>query len=148
MSKAGPLKCITGPQLKALHAIARRRGWTDDDLHAIAGVTSLRELGVAEASALIDDIQTPGYRKPDYEPPPPDRASCRGAVRLATTRQRNYIALLCGGLGWTDEAARRWLRERYDIRDLAAGAFSTKVAAKAVNGLLAIQRDRRERICK
>lgn len=50
---------------------------------------SLKELSVVDASKLIDRLQASDHRKA-YTPPPPDRAA-RGAIKLASERQRNYI---------------------------------------------------------
>ena len=126
-----PLKPATSGQLQALHAIARRRGLSHTELRAAAGVESLKELSVAEASRLIDRLQTKDHRS-DWTPAEPNRASARGVIRNATERQRNYIAVLLEQLGWGAEKATGWLRERHEIKDLARGVFSARVASEAV----------------
>lgn len=127
----GPLKPITNGQLKALHAIALRRGLSHDDLHAAAGVDTLKALSVAQAAGLIGRLQTADHRRA-WEPGEPDRAAARGVLRNASERQRNYIAVLTEQLGWSAEKAAHWLRERHGIADLVAGVFSTRVASAAV----------------
>ena len=133
-----PLKGVTPGQLRALAAIAARRDWDRPQLREIAGVReSLKELSVVDASKLIDRLQTSDYRKA-YTPPPPDRAA-RGAIKLASERQRNRIAAMFDGLGWPDEKGRVWLLERHGIRGLAAAVFSSKTASKAIIQLEQIQ---------
>ena len=130
-----PLKGITPGQLRALAAIAQRRGRDRPQLRDIAGVReSLRELSVVDASKLIDRLQTEDHRSV-YTPPPPDRAA-RGAIKLASERQRNYIQSLVENLGWNGDKARHWLAERHEIRDLSGGTFSSKTAGRAITQLL------------
>ena len=100
-----PLKGITPGQLRALAAIAARRGWGRATLREVAG-----------------------------EPPPPDRAA-RGAIKLASERQRTRIQALIEELGWPTESARHWLAERHRIRDLARGVFSSAAASAAITQL-------------
>ena len=129
-----PLKGITPGQLRALAAIAARRGWDRATLREVAGVQkSLKELSVSQASAAIDRLQTSDHRT-DYEPPPPDRAA-RGAIKLASERQRTRIQALIEELGWPTESARHWLAERHRIRDLARGVFSSAAASAAITQL-------------
>lgn len=129
-----PLKGITPGQRRALAAIARRRGWDRPTLREVAGVKkSLKELSVVGASKLIDRLQASDHRK-DYQPPPPDRAA-RGAIKMASERQRNNIQALTEKLGWDADKARHWLAERHGIRDLARGVFSSAAASAAITQL-------------
>ncbi len=150
-----PLKPITPGQLKALHAIGRRRGWDHQELRRLAGVReSLKELSVVDAARLIDRLQTEEHRKPDWTPPPPDRgrrgAWRRGAytLRLATERQRNQIVALFDDLGWDAAKAGAWLKNRHNITDLTGGTFSTSAAVQVVNELNAIIRKRCARVAR
>ena len=61
-----------------------------------------------------------------------DRASARNVIRLASERQRNYIASLFDELGWDAAKAAGWLRRRHGIRDLAAGVFSSAAATDVI----------------
>lgn len=132
-----PLKGITTGQLRALAAIAQRRGWDRPQLREIAGVReSLKELSVVDASKLIDRLQISDHRK--AYTPPPDRAA-RGAIRLASERQRNRIAALLDELGWPDDKGRVWLLARHAISDLSASIFTSKTASEAITQLEQIQ---------
>ena len=126
-----PLKRITPGQIKALHAIGRRRGLSHADLRDAAGVASLKDLSVVEASKFIDQLQLDDHRQ-DWRPGDPDRASARNIIRLATERQRNYIASLFDELGWDSDKAAGWLQRRHGIRDLAAGVFSSAAATEII----------------
>lgn len=126
-----PLKPITTGQLRALHAIARRRGWSHDELHDIAGVESLKLLSVTEAARLIERVQTRDHER-EFTPGEPDRARGRNVIRSASERQRNYMSHLFDELGWDVEKADAWLRERHGIRDLAGGVFTARTASEAV----------------
>ena len=127
-----PLKLITPGQLRALHAIGRRRGLSHEDLRAVAGVQqSLKELSVTEASRFLDRLQLDDHKR-DWQPGDPERASARNVIRLATERQRNYVASLFDGLGWDSDKAAGWLRRRHSIRDLAAGVFSSAAATEII----------------
>ena len=126
-----PLKPITPGQIKALHAIGKRRGLSHADLGEAAGVASLKDLSVVEASRFIDQLQLDDHRQ-NWQPAEPDRAKARYVIRPATERQRNYIAALFAELGWDDDKARGWLRRRHDIRDLAAGVFSSAAATEVI----------------
>jgi hypothetical protein len=142
-----PLKPITGPQLKALHAIGRRRGWDHQELRRLAGVReSLKELSVIEAGRLIDRLQTEEHKK-DWTPPPPDRAR-RGTIRLATERQRNMIVGLFADLGWDAAKAGAWLKSRHGITDLANGTFSSAAAVPVINELNAMNRSRQLKVSR
>jgi hypothetical protein len=127
-----PLKPITPGQIQALHAIGRRRGLTHEQLREVAGVASLKELSVVQASALLDRLQLPDH-KADWRPGPPDFARTRGTIRPATERQRNRIASLFAELGWDDAKARGWLAKRHGIRgDLDIAVFSTRVGRDVI----------------
>jgi len=126
-----PLKPITPGQIKALHAIGRRRGMTHEDLRAAAGIGSLKDLSVVEAFRLIQRLQLGDHRQP-WQPAEPDRAKARYVIRPASDRQRNYIAALFDQLGWNDDKARGWLRRRHGIRDLAQGVFSSAAATEVI----------------
>ena len=126
-----PLKPITPGQIKALHAIGRRRGLSHADLREVAGVASLKDLSVTDASRFIDQLQLDDHKQ-SWQPGEPDRASARGVVRLSTSRQRNYVASLCDELGWDGDKARGWLRRRHGIRDLGAGVFSSAAATEII----------------
>lgn len=130
-SSPRPLKPITSAQLKALHAIGRRRGLSHENLRDAAGVASLKSLSVTEGARLIERLQTDDYQRP-MPKREPDRAHRRGVIRLATDRQRNYIAHLFERLGWDAEKSARWLRERHGITDLAGGVFTARTASEAV----------------
>jgi len=134
-----PLKPTTPAQIKALHAIGKRRGLTHEQLRDLAGVESLKLLSVVDASKLLDRLQCDDH-KVNWQPGPPDRATARHMIRLATERQRNYIAVLFAELGWSEPKAAGWLRERHGIRDLATGVFSSAAAKQVVLELQAIQR--------
>lgn len=127
---AGPLKPITAGQIRALHAIGKRRGLSHEQLRDAAGVESLKELSVSAASKLIDRLQCDDHRS-DWPPPPPDRAK-RGCIRNATERQRNYIQVLFDELGWDAEKSRAWLQKRHGIHDLAGGVFLSSTAKDAI----------------
>ena len=116
-----PLKPITPGQIKALHAIGKRRGLSHADLRDAAGVVSLKELSVVEASRFIDQLQLDDHRQ-NWQPAEPDRAKARYVIRPARDRQRNYIAALFDQLGWDEDKARAWLAKRHGIRDLAGGS--------------------------
>lgn len=122
---------ISPDQIRALHAIAKRRGWDHAQLREAAGVASLKELSLVDAHALIDRLQFDDHRG-RYTPPPPDRATARGTIRNATKRQRGYIASLFARLGWDAAKAAGWLERRHDITDLAGGVFSTAAAKDVV----------------
>ena len=140
-----PLKPITPGQLRALHAIGRRRGMTHEDLREAGGVGSLKDLSVVEAFRLIQRLQLDDHRQP-RQPPPPDRAKARYVIRPGTDRQRNYIAALFDQLGWDDDKAAGWLRRRHAIRDLAGGVFSSAAATAAIVQLEhALRKDKRKR---
>jgi len=126
-----PLKPITPGQIKALHAIGRRRGLSHADLREAAGVASLKDLSVVEASRFLDQLQLDDH-KVNWRAGDPDRASARNVIRLATERQRNYIASLFDELGWETDKAAGWLRRRHGIRDLAAGVFSSAAATELI----------------
>jgi hypothetical protein len=140
MPTTAPLKPLTSAQIRALWAIARARGLSRDELHAAAGVASLKELSVSAAARLIDSLQTASHKR-EWQPGPPDRTA-RGALRLASERQRNQIQALFDELGWPADKARGWLakRGRFAIHDLAAGAFSSRTATALVLQLRAIAR--------
>jgi len=129
--RSGPLKPITTGQLRALHAIGRRRGMNHEALRDVAGVESLKDLSVTKAARLIERLQTESHRR-DFTRGEPDRASARGVIRNATQRQRNYVAYLIEQLGWDGKKGAGWLRKRHDIRDLAAGVFTARTASEAV----------------
>ncbi len=133
--RSTPLKRITSGQVRALHAIGRARGLDHEALRDAAGVESLTHLSVTEAARLIERLQTKSHRR-DWSPgEPPDRASARGVIRLATERQRNYIAYLFDQLGWDAEKAAGWLQKRHGIRDVAGGTFSARAASEAITQL-------------
>jgi hypothetical protein len=126
-----PLKPITPGQIKALHAIGKRRGLTHEQLRDLGGVESLKLLSVVAASDLLDRLQCDDH-KVNWQPGPLDRARTRGTIRLATERQRNHVVALLVELDWGDGKARGWLWKRHGIRDLAAGVFSTAAARQVV----------------
>lgn len=125
-----PLKGITPGQIRALHAIGRRRGLSHEQLREAGGVESLKELSVSAASKLIDRLQCDDHRS-NWRPPPPDRAK-RGCIRNATERQRNYIQVLLDELGWDADKSRAWLQKRHGIHDLAGGVFLASTAKDAI----------------
>ena len=140
-----PLKPISGAQLRALHAIARRRGLSHADLGEAAGVASLKDLSVVEASRFIDQLQLDDHRQ-NWQPGDPDRASARNVIRPATERQRTYLTVLFEQLGWSDDKARAWLLKRHSIRDLHSGVFSAAAATAAIVQLEhALRKDKRKR---
>ncbi|HUU98545.1 MAG TPA: hypothetical protein VM487_22655 [Phycisphaerae bacterium] len=127
-----PLKPITPGQIKALHAIGRRRGLSHEDLRAAAGVQqSLKELSVVEASKFIDQLQVADYRG-KWRPRDPDRASARNVIRVVSARQRTYLIVLFEQLGWSDDKARAWLLKRHSIRDVGGGVFSAAAATAVI----------------
>ena len=126
-----PLKPITPGQIKALHAIGRRRGLSHADLRDAAGVASLKDLSVVEAATFIDQLQLDDHRR-DWQPRRPDRAKARNVIRPVSERQRNRIAGLFAELGWDDDKARGWLSRRHGIRDLAADVFSSAAATEII----------------
>ena len=126
-----PLKPATPGQLRALHAIARRRGMTHEALREAAGVTdSLKELSVVTAGDLINRLQLEDHRT-GWQPAGPDRAA-RGCLKLGSDRQRTCIQAVFDALGWGDEVARAWLDKRHDITDLAGGVCSTRALSKVI----------------
>lgn len=138
-----PLVHISPAQMRALHAAARARRLTHEDLGAFAfqryGVRSLKDLSVTQAHALLDLINED---RPESRPARAATRTAPGAIRLASSRQRNQIAALFDQLGWDAERCRGWLRKRHAIDDLERGALSTATASAAITQLtLAARKD-------
>jgi hypothetical protein len=55
-----------------------------------------------------------------------------GSVGLRNATERHYISYLFEQLGWNEEKAAGWLRDRHEIRDLAGGVFTAKMASEAI----------------
>lgn len=122
---------ITTPQLRMLHALAKRRGLTHEDLRDVAGVGSLKDLTRAEAARVIDRLDA------DRPEPPRRRARTRAAnvIRQASIYQVNMLCALAHDLGWESERRDGWLHKRHGIASLAARLFSSRTASEAITQL-------------
>lgn len=141
---AAPLLPITPPQLRCLHALARKRGLSHEDLRAVAGVTSLKLLSVSAANVLIDKLQ---LDRPDGGRGGRARTGER-RPRLstdATGPQRGLIAYLFEQLGWDADKARGWLRARHFVNDLARDHIDRAEATQIINELKAALRKKGNR---
>lgn len=90
-------------QLRALHAIARKRGLDHDALRAAAGVPSLKLLTIEQAGRLIDQWQQqyPEQGRADRRPARRPRAKS-GIYKFSSDSQRRGIERRLKIIGWPD----------------------------------------------
>lgn len=114
--------------MRRLHAIAARRGFSHDDLHALCGVRSLTELSTDElhrhATRLERDEPTRGYRYPPLQP-----------TLGASKAQRRFVFAIARDLEWPRTKLTGWLRGRFKIDDLDRG-YAAPVTVEAVKNQL------------
>lgn len=126
----------TVKQLRALHAAARQKGLTHEDLRAVCGVASLKELTLDDANRVLARLNADrpdgtrsrsavSRRLPRLQP---------GVIRSATANQRAYIGKLLEKLGRLDHPP-DWLWSTYHIKSVADDAFDTRVAHKIIQQL-------------
>lgn len=133
------LDVVTAAQLRALHAAGRQRGLGHEELRAVCGVQSLKDLTRDQAGQFIDRLNN--------DRPAPRRYKQRarrgldpGEIRHqgdATSRQRRTIHYLFNRLGWSDATRTHWLDTRYgvDYAQLNLVWIDRAVATEIINAL-------------
>lgn len=129
----------TTRQLRALHAAGRQRGLSHEDLRAVCGVTSLKDLSRADAAAVLDRLNNDRPDSRRYKTRT-TRGLDPGEVRHtgdATSRQRRTILYLLNKLGWDDGSCTHWLSIRYavDYSKLDATWIDRQTAHEIINAL-------------
>ena len=87
---------VTTAQIKRLHQLGIPRGFTHEDLRALAEVESLKDLSSAAASDLIRQLGGGELKHAPGQAPAPSRAKgrTRGTIRLITEAQLQQIERL------------------------------------------------------
>jgi hypothetical protein len=87
---------VTSSQIKRLHQLAIPKGFTHEDLRALAEVESLKDLSSAQASDLIRQLGGGELKHAPGQAPPPsrERGRSRGTIRLITEAQLEQIERL------------------------------------------------------
>lgn len=130
-----PQQRVTAAQLRALHAAARRRGLTHEDLRAAGGVGSLTELTRANAARILENLNADRPEPTRRRPHAP-----RGVVRPASPKQRGFIWKLLADLPWSAERTRTWLRDTHGVSDVNTHPFSTATASALITQLQQIHK--------
>ncbi len=142
---------ISGPQRRALFAIAKARGLEIDDLRAMTPLDSISKLSRAEAAELLQRLNAGS----DYDHPRPakprEKRRPKGVYRIVTDRQLRFIEAQRVDLGWPREKRVEFLggRRHADGRTLTS-IMSTADANTVIELLKAVYsrpcyRERRER---
>ena len=87
---------VTTAQIKRLHQLGIPRGFSHEDLRALAEVESLKDLSSAAASDLIRQLGGGELKHAPGQSPPPSREKGRqrGTIRLITEAQLQQIERL------------------------------------------------------
>jgi len=126
---------ITSGQRRALFAFGRAHGLTIDDLRAFSPAGSISAMTRAEASRLLDRLNTATeHEHPRRSPRAPRRPA--GVYRIATEAQHRKIEALRLDLGWIEEGLREWLSERHHDDGRPMTSIDSTVDGQAVIELL------------
>lgn len=140
---------MTPGQLRAIYALAREAGMTNEDVHALAqgmtGRESLRQMSGYEAGRLISEMkrrlgqpESTRYAGSAAQEMPLDRLSAA---------QKRMIYAIAHDLGWLDgeegegRRLRGWLEKKYGVS--TTGFLNARQASACINALNAMRREGR-----
>jgi len=109
------MTAISKAQIQKMHALARKAGVNEDDLHAMVfgmyNKVSIRELTSYEGIKVIDRLMKLNGEEPKQQSTPAGRA---------TTAQQGKIYALARELGWGDDPKRLrgFLKARFHVEDV------------------------------